>query len=546
VSKPIQESKVREQLAKILASKPFVNSPKISKFLSFIVEETLNGRKQRIKAFTIAQEVFGRDEKFDQQRDTIVRVEAGRLRRRLSNYYSEAGRQDDIVIMVPKGGYAPEFSQLDYSRVSPRALKVFLFAVSLLFLSTVAWWLKGDFGNRKVAQLGQSPAGELYSKPFVAIMPIEGFSPGSKEATLMDELAESLINTLAKVSGLSVMAHASVQEISGESYSIESLKQDYDVSHVLQGRIETQIDFSLLHVTLIEIESKKIIWSDQIQVGLDQLTFLRDQLTEQVTNALAIAVLPDEQQNLLRTYSENAEALAFYKQAWILLISPHDSSRIVMARDLFRRSRILDPGFAGGPAGEGFTHAIACLFLQTPDQRKEIETALELSRISIEQDPTFGMGWVTLGFAHAVTGRRYEGIRNAEFGVGLLPGDAWAQFIYGLTLVIAGFPDDAIGPLNKALRLNPIESRTPYLNVLGIAQFAAGEYEAAMRFFDTNQERGGPSGPHMGIFRAAALVSLGEHEEARVLVETLSNTYPDFQYEGGSGNGWLTMKSWTS
>ena len=85
-------------------------SDRLKSFLRFVVEETLAGRADRLKAYTIALEVLGRDESFDPQNDPVVRMEAGKLRRRLERYYLGAGRDDPVRIEIPKGGYAPTFS----------------------------------------------------------------------------------------------------------------------------------------------------------------------------------------------------------------------------------------------------------------------------------------------------------------------------------------------------------------------------------------------------------------------------------------------------
>src|SRR4051794_10670903 len=78
--------------------------------LRYVVEEALAGRGERIKAYTVAVEVFGRDEAFDANADPAVRLEAGRLRRALERYYLVAGRADLVLIGIPKGGYVPAFT----------------------------------------------------------------------------------------------------------------------------------------------------------------------------------------------------------------------------------------------------------------------------------------------------------------------------------------------------------------------------------------------------------------------------------------------------
>lgn len=100
---------VRDQLARILASTVFRNSMRLARFLNFVVETTLVGNGERIKAYTIAVEALGRGADFNPEVDAIVRVEAGRLRAALARYYAAEGRDDSLVIDLPRGNYVPTF-----------------------------------------------------------------------------------------------------------------------------------------------------------------------------------------------------------------------------------------------------------------------------------------------------------------------------------------------------------------------------------------------------------------------------------------------------
>ena len=104
--------KATAQLNRILAGKAFRQADRLKRFLSFIVEETLAGRGERLKEFVVGVEVFGKDNSFDPRNDPIVRVQARRLRSQLSRYYEDEGTDDDLLIELPKGGYAPVFRPL--------------------------------------------------------------------------------------------------------------------------------------------------------------------------------------------------------------------------------------------------------------------------------------------------------------------------------------------------------------------------------------------------------------------------------------------------
>jgi len=100
---------VRAQLERILSSDKFHLPERARSFLKFVVNETLEGRAEYLKAFTIAHDVFGRRDTFDAQNDPVVRIEAGRIRRELERYYLLSGSSERVVITIPKGGYVPAF-----------------------------------------------------------------------------------------------------------------------------------------------------------------------------------------------------------------------------------------------------------------------------------------------------------------------------------------------------------------------------------------------------------------------------------------------------
>ena len=100
---------VREHLDRILASKEFVHSGSLSRFLAYSVEKAIDGDPGSLKESLLGTQLFGRGDSFDPRIDPIVRVQAGKLRTRLQRYYEGEGRSDTLVIEFPKGGYVPVF-----------------------------------------------------------------------------------------------------------------------------------------------------------------------------------------------------------------------------------------------------------------------------------------------------------------------------------------------------------------------------------------------------------------------------------------------------
>lgn len=104
---------VQEQLKDILESKAFVSSGKLQQFLSYVVEESLQGRGKALKAYTIALEVYNQGADFNSTVNPLIRVEAGRLRSKLDHYYL-THTEAPIHFSIPKGSYEVFFSRVNY------------------------------------------------------------------------------------------------------------------------------------------------------------------------------------------------------------------------------------------------------------------------------------------------------------------------------------------------------------------------------------------------------------------------------------------------
>ena len=97
------------QLRRILDSETFSRTLVLRRFLQFLVERTLQDRTDEIKEYALGVDVFDRGSDFDPRTDTIVRVQARRLRAKLDEYYEGSGGADRILIELPKGSYVAAF-----------------------------------------------------------------------------------------------------------------------------------------------------------------------------------------------------------------------------------------------------------------------------------------------------------------------------------------------------------------------------------------------------------------------------------------------------
>ncbi|TRC81624.1 hypothetical protein FJV80_21915 [Mesorhizobium sp. WSM4310] len=100
---------VRETLERLLASETFGRSERARKLIRYLVEREQAGEADRLKGFSIAMDVFGKDGDFDPSTDAVVRVQAGRLRELLQQYFANEGIADPVRIAIPRGGYVPAY-----------------------------------------------------------------------------------------------------------------------------------------------------------------------------------------------------------------------------------------------------------------------------------------------------------------------------------------------------------------------------------------------------------------------------------------------------
>jgi tetratricopeptide (TPR) repeat protein/serine/threonine protein kinase len=106
---PIPDGAVSQQVLRIVASRTFRKCNRLKRLLEFIVDATLKGETNSLKEWVIGTEVYNRGQDFDPRLDPIVRTETRRLRRKLQEYFDTEGREDAVVIEVPKGSYISNF-----------------------------------------------------------------------------------------------------------------------------------------------------------------------------------------------------------------------------------------------------------------------------------------------------------------------------------------------------------------------------------------------------------------------------------------------------
>jgi TolB-like protein len=254
---------VRAQLERILASPGFANADRLSRFVRFVVERTLDGEGDQLKEYRLGTEVFDRPPDYDPRLDSIVRVEARRLRTKLAEYYEGPGRSDPIVIRVEKGGYAATFETLPAPPTTADAIVVdtprrrrslaFALAVAALLVAILAGW----------HVVGRSTA-SASSRIQVAVLPLARYDAGPEVVpeALADALTDGLIAELARHAAVEVTSRTSVMPYRERHVPLSTIATELGVQAVVEGRVQVTGTRLWVEVRLVDARRDRKVWVD--------------------------------------------------------------------------------------------------------------------------------------------------------------------------------------------------------------------------------------------------------------------------------------------
>ncbi len=530
------------ELERILSHRSFAGCERSQQFLRYVVEETLAGRAGRIKGVTIANEVFGFEDPVQAQTSTVVRVEAGRLRRRLVDYYTADGHADPIRISIRKGSYVPTFEPLvaaerhsieqpsqglpeSLSQGEQLTIRLASVAVVLLVLTvaTLFWWLQ--------LHREETIEPEVPGRPAIAVLPFEDATDDRGETALTAGLTEDIITDLSRLSGIRVIALSSVRPYRERKATPQQIGRELSVTHVLYGSVRGTSDHLRVTAQLYETESGSQVWARRFDRKLTDTLGIQDELAVRIVEGLAVDFQGDERERLHRRNTENAETYTLYKQALDLVNPPNDVGRLMAARRAFQRVIDMDPSFAGGYAGTAYTYAFVAFWARSDSPDDDVREALALLEKAQNLDPSFGLTYSSQAIAYMALRKFDDALVASNKAIDIQPNDPYVSVYHATVLLSSGAPDKGIGYATRALRLDPLDPRTPYLNILGMANFHAGHYADALDAFQRNIDRGGPFGAHIQCYVTATYAHLGRIDEARQNLEMLRRYEDGFDWK---------------
>jgi len=254
---PVQ---IRAQRDRIMASKGFSGSRRQSAFLGYVVNAALEGQTDRLKEFTLGIEVFEKDESFDPSIDSIVRVEASRLRSKLSEYYVGEGRADSVRIDIPKGHYVPVFRLVDVPEVErrlPQKTNMWPgFGVATLivvFIYSFYWAPRQKLETSVKNQFVPPPSS-------IAVLPLRDWSRLPEEF-FSEAMTDALISSLAEIRTLRVTSLTSIMRYKNTEIPIPEIGRALGVAYILEGSVFRDVEQVRLTAQLIDANTDKHVWS---------------------------------------------------------------------------------------------------------------------------------------------------------------------------------------------------------------------------------------------------------------------------------------------
>ena len=313
----VPHSGVRVALEQILGSRTFQGAEAQKKFLRYVVENVVDRQSTHIKEVSIGIDVFNRGDQFDPRIDTIVRVEARKLRTRLNRYYETEGASDPIRILFPARGYTPSFQFAEESReplrdvgepfpegvessvtaeVSPSA-NIFSAAYSdsppnegrqhtskqrkLLFgLAIVALLVCGAV---MFSRLSRGPSA---GTPSIAVLPFRNLGDAQDDASISDGLTDELIDTLGRVQGLRVIARTSSFQFGGGKTDLHDIGQKLNVRMVLEGSVGKYGGRLRISAQLDDVSNGLRVWSNSYDRDAKDILEVQKEISEAIVGAL--------------------------------------------------------------------------------------------------------------------------------------------------------------------------------------------------------------------------------------------------------------------
>ncbi len=489
---------VTAALSRALASPVFVQAQRQRRLLRYIVEESAAGRGGRLNQFSIGIDALGRGADFDPTTDSGVRVEVGRLRSKLREYY-EAYPDESVIFRLPKGRYVADIEVTDEVSIN-------------------------------VPNQNPAPTG---SKPCLVVLPFENVGGDRSDEYFADGITDDLITDMSKLSGLKVIARNSAFTYKGHHPTAEQLAQELGVTHVLEGSVRCAGKRLRINAQLIECATGDHLWADRMDRELTDIFAVQDEVGRRIVTALSIALTATDRFRFFDRSTENLEAYDYVLRAARLSWT---QGEIKEAYELLQNAVALDPayGLAHARIAANRWYAVLCAWVD----QSAIQQALDSAQKAEQLDSDNSDVQAIYGFVNYWYGSTLVADTAGDKSITLDPTNVRALERRAITLAYLGRCDEAETYLNQAKVLNPHE---PYYYPRGLVAYMRGNNADAIDLLNASAERF-PSFMPTRVFLASIYLQSDDLSRSLEHINEIRKISPQFDLEHMQNN-WRNLES---
>jgi adenylate cyclase len=453
----VTPEEILQEADRISASQCFRNSQRLQRFINFAVQSAVHGSLDLLKEYVLGREVFDRDSDYDPRLDSIVRVEAQRLRRKLREYYETEGAADPVLITFQAGSYVPGFA---YRESLPPA------------------WSTGTK--------------EQLDPRTVAVLPFLNLSPEPDQEYFCDGITEDVIYMLSRSPELNVIGRASTFTFKSTNCDLREIGSRLRAGTLLEGSVRSSGNQLRISAAMLDSETGHVKWANSFDVALGEVFAIQEEIARAIATALRVRITAGGQGKLARG-APDIEAYLLYlkgRQAW----NEMNVSAYRTSIRHYERAISLYPEYAAPYVGLADAYCYLALWsgmrpraalpkaqdaalkaIQLDDDLPHAYTAAAAARLFYEWDwhgalamaknstvrePCYGFGWHVYGSCLLAGGKSEEALACFQRAVELDPLSVRANRSLGWVLYLQRRYDDAEKHLTAAVTLAPNSSET--------------------------------------------------------------------------------------
>jgi TolB-like protein/Tfp pilus assembly protein PilF len=329
---------------------------------------------------------------------------------------------------------------------------------------------------RLLADSGLGPGGSAPPPPSIAVLPFADMSPGHDQEYFADGVAEEILNALAHVEGLKVIARTSSFSFKGKNDDLRRIGQQLDVAHVLEGSLRKDGDQIRVTAQLIRVADGSHVWSETYDRRLTGIFKVQDEIARAVVTRLKGALLPG--------FSAPAERQgttpAAYEQYLIGLHGGGESREgYQVGLAAFERAVALDPDYAPAWA-ELASNIFWNLAIYGGDRKAGLARAAMAAERAVRLGPGLASAFLARGLLRSHVDWDWKGSQaDFERALTLDPGSSLAKRRYGVLLCELGRLEEAVPWLEGAVALDPLSAGS--WNAVGSNFVDLGRFDQARR-----------------------------------------------------------------